>query len=159
MKFAAYLWQGGYRLFPLGRSEARSQHKNHAQGKHRSMRHTVRFAAVSAFALVLAACGPAEEPAVDEADVAADDTAGDAAGALPAAGAETPAAEAAPADEASPTPTPTAPATAAPAAAPAATPVAMTPPAAFTQCSVCHAVVPGQNGIDRKSTRLNSSHH
>jgi cytochrome c len=112
------------------------------------MRHTVRFAAVSAFALALAACGPAEEPERDEADVAADDVAVDTAEAvdpLAEAGEETPAAEETPADGASPTPTATA--SAAPAAAPAATPVAMAPPAAFNQCRVCHAVAPGQNGI------------
>lgn len=111
------------------------------------MRHTVRFAAVSAFALALAACGPAEEPEVDEADVATGGLAVDAADPLPAAGEETPAAEETPADGASPTPTPTTTAGAAPAAVPTATPVAMAPPAAFAQCRVCHAVAPGQNGI------------
>lgn len=116
------------------------------------MRHTLAFATASALALVLTACGPAEEPAADE-SAAAPEAPADAApaaegeAAAPEAG-ETPAAE----ETAAPTPTPTpsaaaSTAVAAPAAAPTAAPVAMAPPAAFTQCRVCHSVEPGQNGI------------
>lgn len=114
------------------------------------MRHTYHFAAVSALALVLAACGPAEEPAGEDPAAA---PAGEAAAEVPAAGEETPAATETPAGDetASPTPTPTASASAA-AAAPAPTPTptqvaAVARPAAFTQCVVCHSVEPGQNGI------------
>jgi len=110
------------------------------------MRHTVRFAAVSAFALAVAACGPAEEPAIDESEVVADEVTDVAA----PVGEETPVAEETPTDEASPTPEPTATtpgAAATPTVAPSAAPVAMAAPAAFTQCRVCHSVSPGQNGI------------
>lgn len=100
------------------------------------------FAAASVFALALAACGPAEEPAEDS-DVVA------------------PAASAAPSAAASATPAPSASASAAatPSASPSATPSAAatvaaaapaapaTAPAAFAQCGVCHSVQRGQNGI------------
>lgn len=107
------------------------------------MRNTVRFAAVSAFALALVACGPSEEPAVDEADVAADDMTGDVVDTLPDAAEPTPEATETPADEATPTPAASASAT----PVPAAVPTVAAAPAAFTQCRVCHSVSPGQNGI------------
>jgi cytochrome c2 len=121
------------------------------------MRHTIRFAAVSAFALTLAACGPAEKAPAAEDDAAMAAAGADAAtdagaDAAPVDATETPVAGETPADGATATPsaTPTAAASAAAAApaAPAAAPaVAMAPPAAFTQCRGCHSVSPGQNGI------------
>lgn len=122
------------------------------------MRHTIRFAAVSAFALTLAACGPAEKAPAAEGDTAlvdagADDVADAGADAAPVDATETPVAGETPAADATATPTATPSAAASAAAAPAAPAAAptqvaaMAPPAAFNQCRVCHAVAPGQNGI------------
>lgn len=101
------------------------------------------FAAVSAFAIALAACGPAEEPA-EEGDASV----------APAAAAPSAAASAAPEPSASASAVPSAAASAtpSPAATPtqvaAATPAApATAPASFAQCGVCHSVQRGQNGI------------
>ncbi|WP_336919343.1 c-type cytochrome [Altererythrobacter lauratis] len=120
------------------------------------MRHTLSFATASALALALTACGPAEEPAVDESaavpEAPADVAPVEGEAAAPEAG-ETPAAEESAAPAASPTPAASASAAAVPSPAatptaqPTAAPVAMAPPAAFTQCRVCHSVEPGQNGI------------
>jgi cytochrome c len=117
------------------------------QGKTRYMRHSYRFAAASVLALALAACGPAEEPAGEDAAAA---PAAEAANELPAAGEETPAAAETPAADATATPTPAPTASASAAAAPAAAPApvaAVARPASFAQCAVCHSVEPGQNGI------------
>jgi cytochrome c2 len=100
------------------------------------------FAAASAFALALAACGPAEEPAED----------GDAA-MPPAAAAPSAAASASPAPSASASAVPSAAASATPSPAATPTQVAAAPaapvtaPASFAQCGVCHSVQRGQNGI------------
>lgn len=114
------------------------------------MRTIRNLAAVSVLALALSACGgPAEEDeaVVDEAEdvaEAADITDGEEVAAADGEDeaaeeveetAEEPEAEETPAPAATPTPTPTQ----------AAAPVG--PPASFTQCQICHAVEPGQNGI------------
>lgn len=111
---------------------------------------------VSALALTfaLAACGgPAEEefatPEATASDTAAAATPTD--GATPTEGATPTDAAATPSADASATPTAAASATPAAAAAkPAATVAAAAPagpPQAFTQCSVCHKVEAGKNGI------------
>lgn len=111
------------------------------------MRQFSRFAAVSALALGVAACGgPAEEEAdtgaMDETAVVDETVVDETVTDEVPADEETPAADetAAPEPTASATPTPTASATPTQAAA-------ATPPAAFTQCRVCHSIEPGQNGI------------
>lgn len=110
----------------------------------RTNRHLV---AVSALALALAACGGPEEEADDVAAAEAEEAMevdtteaeGEDAASEDAEGEDAAAEEGAeePEAEATPTPTPTATVAAAPAG----------PPASFTQCQVCHAVQPGQNGI------------
>lgn len=112
--------------------------------------------AVSAIALItaLAACGgpPEEEFVTPESSesAAAAATPTDAASATPTDAAATPStdASATPTDAAA-TPTPAASASAKPAAAATAAAAAAPagPPQAFTQCSVCHKVEAGKNGI------------
>lgn len=108
------------------------------------MRYQTRLAAVSGLALALAACGgPAEEAedttdAVEDVaametpaeDADAEETETDAGGVAEEQGEGEPAA--APTAASTPTPAPVA---------------AMEPPAAFTQCAICHSVEPGENGI------------
>lgn len=100
------------------------------------MRHIRRFAAASVLVLALAACGgPSEDEGTD--DLATEDAA--------APGEAMPAPDASPSDTATPTPTPSATETVDEMAPPPQ--AAATAPAAFTQCRVCHAVEPGENGI------------
>lgn len=114
------------------------------------MRSYRNLVAVSALALALAACGGPEEEAEDVAAAEAEDAAETGAEEATAEGEEAATEgeeatteeageeeEVAPATTPTPTPTPTATVAAAPA----------TPPAAFTQCQVCHSVEAGQNGI------------
>lgn len=102
-----------------------------------------RFALAASLALALAACG---SPA-DEADEPTGAVAEPAAVETPAPG-ETPAAEA-PAAEPTPSPTPTATATPSPTPTPTATATtaAVSRPASFAQCAVCHKTEPGETGI------------
>ncbi len=102
------------------------------------MRHIRRFAAASVLVLALAACGG---PSDDEGSSAEGDVP---AGAV--APAATPSADATPTDAATPTPTPSA-SEAVDEMAPPPAPTVAAAPAAFTQCRVCHAIEPGQNGI------------
>ena len=105
-----------------------------------------RFALAASLALAIAACGSpadeADEPTGAVAEPAADES--------PAPG-ETPAAEATetPADEptAAPSPTPTATATPSPTPTATATAAAVSRPASFAQCAVCHKTEPGETGI------------
>lgn len=112
---------------------------------------------VSALALTfaLAACGAPAEEEFTTPDATLSDTAAAASpteGATPAEGTSPTDAAATPTAEASATPTAAASAT--PSVAASAKPVAAEPvaapagpPQAFTQCSVCHKVEPGKNGI------------
>ena len=97
-------------------------------------------AALAPVLFALAACGggaeDADEPAAD-ATPSATDTAVPAGTATPAPG-TTPAPDATPSESPSPTPTPAA--TAGPVAAAG-------PPTVFNQCSACHSVDRGENGI------------
>lgn len=109
------------------------------------MRHYRQFAAVSVFALALAACSsPAEEQeniSPDEANEMVSEVEAVAEEGAAEELAETTEVETAteePVAEPSATPTPT----------PTPTRVAaMAAPASFTQCGICHSVEPGKNGI------------
>jgi cytochrome c len=102
------------------------------------MRHLRHFAAASVLVLALAACGDAGED-----DGASGETD---APAVAASASATPAPGATPSETATPTPTPSATATV-DEMAPPPPPAVAAAPAAFTQCRVCHAIEPGQNGI------------
>ena len=128
------------------------------------MLNLTRFAAVSAFALAVAACSGAadedelpetgmEEGAAPDAGMTGDDdmAASEGEGASDVGegeveGEDTPEGE----PSASPTPTPSASASASPRPTPTPTQAqarVVAKPSSFTQCEVCHSVEPGQNGI------------
>ena len=129
------------------------------------MRHQFSLISVSVMALALSACGGPPAATADDPELgmapdseivapAADGVGDGAVDDAPAAPDEADAALATPVTETPETPapipvaTPTARASAAPRAAP--TPIqiaAMTPPAGFATCGMCHSVEPGQSGV------------
>jgi cytochrome c2 len=100
-----------------------------------------------AMTVLLSACGgPPEEPMEVPATAAASATDAAAPAGAEATAAATDAVDATPTPDASAAATPAAGATPAAAAAPAAV-AAAGPPQAFSQCSACHKVAPGEHGL------------
>lgn len=119
------------------------------------MHRSISLAALSALALTLSGCGDGDQErattaTADSAAAVRDDAAMPRAEETQAAVTDPSAIQSPDASDASPEPTSTPASTPSPtrSATPTPTPVAMvTPPAAFTQCGVCHSVKRGENGI------------